>query len=552
VKSSPLSSHFLLIGWILIACASAHAQEGTSPEAAPGGGEASSAQPGVERGPISSSPATTAPADVTLRTPPPAPSTSRLTAASVSYEGGTIVAKGEAGNPAVYQSTLGRLEANEVRLDTLTQTVTAKGEVRLVRQVEEERRELRASDLENLRRRERLTQTLTGQNFKFDFKTQRGTLDSAVVQSDADLFANALEINGQNYTARDVVLRPGGLTEAERRIYGTPPLSIRAREVDVRPGKGAKGFSLAARNAALFVGNTRLLPIPASVFSLGGGATGHDVKVTPDVSFNSDDRLFLATRVGFSLTQNPRQLLVISDIGYSGRVGFRGGATVISDQNFGSFRLLAQYHSVVTTQLTNRLEVDRRPELRYQSPTFATFVLPRFGKSGFSVDGGYGRFLERSTLSGDPIGSVSSDRLQGRLLFSTRLDERTGPFVRAFASSARYSKNHQNYNSQGVQLGFAGQLVPRINGEVSLRLTNTTGQTPFRFDLIEIPRELRTTFDVSLVPRFVVPIDVRYDLDRSQVRDSTFGLLRSYKVFAYGVVYQTARHDLRLEVRSAF
>lgn len=533
-------------------CAGANAQEGTSPEAAPGGGEARSAQTGVERGPVSSLPATAATTDVNLGTPPPAPNTSRLTAASVSYEGGTIVAKGEAGAPAVYQSTLGRLEAREVRLDTLAQTVTATGQVRLVRQVEENRRELRASDLEKLRRREEQTQTLTGQNLRFDFKTQRGTLDSAVVRSDADLFADALEINGKNYTAHNVVLRPGGLTEEERRIYGTPPLSIRARAVDVRPGKGAKGFSLAARNAALYVGGTRLLPIPASVFGLGGGTTGHDVKVTPDVSFNSDDRLFLATRVGFSLTQNPRQLLVISDLGYSARVGFRGGAIVISDQKFGSFRLLAQYRSIVTTQLTNRLELDRRPEVRFQSPAFATLVLPRLGRSGFSVDGGYGSFFERSTLSGDPIGGISSDRLQGRLLFSTRLDAHTGPFLRAFASSARYSKNRQNYNAQGVQFGFAGQLVPRINGEVSLRLTSTTGQTPFRFDLIEIPRELRTTFDVSLVPRFVVPIDVRYDLDRSKVRDSTFGLLRSYKVFAYGLVYQTSRRDLRLEVRSAF
>jgi len=552
VKSSPLSSHFLLIGWILAACGHVKAQEGTSPEAAPGGDEARSTQPGVERVPSSPLPATTARADVNLGAPLRAPDESRLTAASISYEGGTIVAQGTAGSPAVYQSALGRLEAREVRLDTLTQTVTANGEVRLVRQVEEERRDLRASDLEKLRRRGGLPQTLTGQNLKFDFKTRRGTLDSAVVRSDADLFAGAIDINGQNYTAHDVVLRPGGLTDAERHIYGTPPLSIRAREVDVRPGKGAKGFSLSARNAALFVGNTRLLPIPASVLGLGGGATGHDVKVTPDVSLNSDDRLFLATRVGFSLTQNPRQLLVISDIGYSARVGFRGGAIVISDQKFGSFRLLAQYRSVVTTQLTNRLELDRRPEVRFQSPSFATFVLPRFGKSGFSVDGNYGSFFERSTSGNDPFGSVSSDRLQGRLLFSTRLDPHTGPFLRAFASDARYSKDRRNYSAQGVQLGFAGQLVPRINGEVSLRLTNTSGQTPFRFDLIEIPRELRTTFDVSLVPQFVVPIDVRYDLDRSQVRDSTFGLLRSYKVFAYGVVYQTSRRDLRLEVRSAF
>lgn len=552
VKSSPLSSHFLLIGSILAACAYAHAQEGTSPEAAPGGGEAPSAQPGIERVPVQTPDATTAPVETVAGTSDIAANSSRLTAASVSYQGGTIVAQGTAGNPAVYQSALGRLEADEVRLDTIKQTVSAKGQVRLIRQGEVDRRELRAGSLDKLRRREAFTQTLSGQNLYFDFKTQKGTLDSAIVRSQADLNARQLEINGKNYTAYHVVVRPGGLTEEERRIYGTPPLNIRAREVDVRPGRRLNSFSLSARGAGLYFGNTRLLPIPGGVLGLGGGKNQHDLKVTPDVSFNSADRFLIAARVGFPLAANPRQLSLITNLGYSQRVGFRGGAALASTQNIGEFRLSAQRRDVITTQLTNRLELDRRPELTFQSPAFATFVLPRFGKSGFSVDGGYGSFLERSTLSGDPIGGVSSDRLQGRLLFSTRLDARSGPFVRAFASSARYSKNRQNYNAQGVQLGFAGQLMPRINGEVSLRLTNTSGQTPFRFDLIEIPRELRTTFDVSLTPRYVVPIDIRYDLSRSSVRDSTFGFLRSYKVFAYGVVYQTSRRDLRLEVRSAF
>jgi len=87
---------------------------------------------------------------------------------------------------------------------------------------------------------------------------------------------------------------------------------------------------------------------------------------------------------------------------------------------------------------------------------------------------------------------------------------------------------------------------------VSLRLTRESGHTPFRFDLVEIPRELRTTFDVELTPRFLLPFDLRYDLGQSKVRDVTFGILRSYKIFAYGVEYQTARRDLRLEVRAGF
>ncbi len=545
MKSSLLPSHLFLLAWIGSAGLLARAQEGVSPEAAPAPDEATPPTSG------------TAPtANVSLSPPSApvenAPTGSRLTAPRVTYEGGTIVAQGEAGSPVVFQSALGRLEAREVRLNTLTQTLSAAGDVRLERQVAVDRRELRANSLEKLRRRGELTQTFVGQNLKFDFKTRKGTIDSAVVRSDVDLSANQLEINGERYTARGVVIRPGGLNDEERRIYGTPPLSIRAREVDVRRDTRAGRYLLGAHGAALYVGNTRLLPLPGAVLGFGGGQNQRDFKVTPTISFNGADRFFLGTRLAFPLASDPRALSLLTNLGYSARVGFRGGASLATRQSFGDFRLSGQFRDIVTTQLTNRLEVDRRPELTYFSPALTTFSLPRFGRAGFFVDGGYGRFVERSIGGGGVLGSVSSDRIQGRLLFSTRLDPRSGPFVRAFASTARYSRTQSHYDSTGVQLGFAGQLVRRINGEVSLRLTNVRGQTPFRFDLIEIPRELRTTFDVELTPRFLLPIDVRYDLGQSKVRDSTFGLLRSYKVFAYGVVYQTARRDLRLEVRSAF
>lgn len=476
---------------------------------------------------------------------------SRLTAARVAYEGGTIIAQGEAGSPAVFQSALGRLEARELRLDTLAQTVAAKGEVRLEREVETQRSELRSNRMERLRRRELTTQSFQGQNLRFDFKTRRGTLDGAVLRSDVDLRADRLEINGEKYTARRVVIRPGGLSDQELKIYGTPPLSLRAREVDVRRDASNGRFSFSARGAGLYFGKTRLLPLPSALLQRGSGSNG-DFRITPGLSLNPVDGFLITTRIGFPLASDPRQGAVNFNLGLSQRIGFRGGATLSSTQKIGDVRLTVQRRDIVTTQLTNRLEVDRKPELTLQSPAFATFSLNRFGRAGFLVDGSYGNFSERSTNEDDAIGPVSSDRLQGRLLFSTRLDPRSGPFLRAFASSAHYSRAATNYNSTGVELGFAGHLMRRINGEVSLRLTNVQGQTPFRFDLIEIPRELRTTFDVEVTPRFLLPFDLRYDLNQSKVRDASFGVLRSYKVFAYGVVYQTTRRDLRLELRSAF
>lgn len=563
MKSSPLALRLVLIGCVGTPSALAHAQGGVSPEAVPGRDESAppSTASGTSASGTSASPAGT-PSVQSPEASSPTPLTasatatvangaSRLTAARVAYEGGTIIAQGDENSPAVFQSALGRLQARELRLDTLARTVEAKGEVRLEREVQVERHELRSNRLEALRRRELTTQSFQGQNLRFDFKTRKGTLDGAVLRSDVDLRADQLEINGERYTARRVVIRPGGLSDEELKIYGTPPLSLHAREVNVRRDSQSGNFSISARGAGLYFGKTRLLPVPSALLRRSTG-TSSTFGITPGISFNSADRVLVTTRIGFPLAHDPRQLSIDANLGLSQEVGFRGGATLSSTQKIGDFRLSALRRDVVTTQLTNRLEVDRKPELSFQSPTFATFSPRGLGRSGFSVDGSYGNFTERSTNQNDAIGPVSSDRLQARVLFSTRLDLRSGPFLRAFASSAHYSRAATNYNSTGVELGFAGHLGQRVNGEVSLRLTNVQGQTPFRFDLIEIPRELRTTFDVEVTPRYLLPFDLRYDLNQSKVRDASFGLLRSYKVFAYGVVYQTTRRDLRLELRSAF
>ncbi|BCM90403.1 hypothetical protein IAD21_02255 [Abditibacteriota bacterium] len=567
MKSSPYSSSLcLLLGSSLLVAGVARAQVGFSPEAVPARDEAQGKAPTLvvpapTATPIPTVPGVTPTPDATTGTPPmPAPdstaaipASSQLTAKRVAYEGGTIIAQGDEINPVIFRSGMGRLQATEVRLDTVAQTVNATGGVQLEREIVVSRRELRSNQLLPLSRQDRVTETAFGQNLTFNFKTQIGSLDKGVLRtSQVDFRADRLEINGQKYTARQAVIRPGGLSDEELKIYGTPPLNLRARVISVRRDARANRVSISAKGAGLYFKSTRILPLPSAVLRYGTGNNDSQFSVTPRVGYNSSDGLLVAGRFGVALARDPRQLSLDANLGISQRVGFRGGATLSSSQSWGDLRLSAQRLDVVQTQLTNKIELDRKPEITYRSPAFGVFAIPRVGRAGFSLDAGYGRFTERSRDDENPFGPVSSDRTQARLLFTTRLDPQAGPFLRAFAATSHYSRASTHYDATGVEFGYAGQLLQRVSGEVSLRLTDVSGQTPFRFDLIEIPRELRTTFDVEVTPRYVLPFDIRYDLDQSKVRDTTFGILRSYKVFAYGVVYQTARHDLRLEVRSGF
>ncbi|RYG73960.1 hypothetical protein EON80_02840, partial [bacterium] len=164
--------------------------------------------------------------------PAPAAQPSQLFATQISYNGGVIIAEGTAESPVRFVTNAGELKALRIQLDTINQVVEASGEVRLERQTEIQRRELRARSLGRRRNTETVRETLVGQNLHYDFKNSVGKLDSAEVQlASLSISAGSLLINGKRYSATNVVLRPGALSPAERKIYGTPPLSIRAKSI---------------------------------------------------------------------------------------------------------------------------------------------------------------------------------------------------------------------------------------------------------------------------------------------------------------------------------
>lgn len=487
--------------------------------------------------------------------PAPATPPSRLFASEITKNGDLIVAQGSPAEPVRFETSAGKLTAQRVQLDIAAQTVAASGSVHLERQTLQRTRELRARGLTKRFQNDSVTETLVGQNLRYDFKNQTGTLDDARLQLAAlSVSTDALLLNGRRYTARGVIIRPGARSEADRKIYGTPPLSIRAKTLTATAGQDASGDqSVLVRGGGLYFRNTRILPLPAYVFRAGlsGGQNDQGAfDLTPGISFNSADRVLVTTRLSYALSKEPGRLDAFVDAGLSQRVGLRGGVGVESRNELGSFVLRARHSDVVETQLTNRIELDRAPELTYSSPSFATFALPGGRRGGFSINTSYGRYTERRI--GDDEGATRAARFYGRLLFTTRLRAVDGPFLRLFATNSRYSGAAPRYNSRGFEIGYDGDLLPRVRGQVSYRSTSLRGDTPFRFDEIEIARELRSTFDVTLTPRYLLPIDLRYDLSRRTFRDKTFGLLRSYRTFAYGVVYQQARRDLRLEVRQGF
>ena len=513
------------------------------------------------------------------------PNAGRLTAETVRYEGSIVVAENTtSGKPVVFQTADARIEAKRLRLDTANKTLHAEGDIYVERQRRVTLQPLVSKAIEKqkvmLGEEETVTETLRGQDFRYDFKTQKGSLDRAKLSlTGFTVSTDELVINGKIYTAKNVLLRPGGLTEAQTKELGTPPFNIRAKTLTIDTtggqtstsaqtgtsatvesganisnpnGAAASRARIGVKGGALYFKNTKLLPIPSYFLnSVNRGPRDQQAfNLTPRISFSSVDRVLVTTQLRYPLTKDLNGLALNADVGLSANIGLRGGVELEAPTRFGSFGLGLRKSDIVTSQLTSRIELDRTPELTFRSRFVPVVRLPGKRVAGISLRAGGGRFRER--LIGEGGSVVSTERSEVAVNFTTRGNNVAGPYLDMFARVASYGNQSQRYRNSGFEIGYAGKLFPRVNGVLSYRATSLKGETPFRFDRVEIARELRGTVDLEVTPRYIIPLDLRYDLDSKTFRDRTVGVLRNYKTFAYGVVYQSARNELRAEIRQGF
>ncbi|MEO6907898.1 MAG: hypothetical protein ABI210_08415 [Abditibacteriaceae bacterium] len=491
-----------------------------------------------------------------------------LIADNITYDNGIVSAQGTPEKPVTYRSGGVTVTAQKVLLDTNKRTLSASGTVIVTRELPGKRKLLRPNRLPSDYSHGVFTETLRGDMFFYDYGQQTGTLDNVkILLVDFNISADQLIINGQKYTAKNVVVTPGGLTEKELEIYGTPPLSIHAQWLTIDNSKDAPTGSadkaqdasvshqpsLSAQGAGLYFRNTKILPVPSYVLqqtAFGGSRDPKAFSITPQISAGSADGLLLTTQLQYAFNRNnPSSLLAVADLGISLRQGFRGGLGLNSNNKLGFFNVNAHFNDIVTTQIDNRVRLDRLPEFNYQAPTLSLINLPGGRTAGLLLGMSVGHYRETNIDSGN---EVESGRTQLYAKFTTRLRNPRGLYLEVSASRAKYSNYAQDYNTLGYEIGYYDNITKYIDGQFSFSHTTVSGATPFVFDNVEIRRELRSTFDILLTPRYIVPIDLRYDLDEKEFRDKSFGILRNYKTFAYGLTYNTAHRQLSLEFRQGF
>ena len=534
------------------------------------------------------------------------PARLELRAGSIFYAGQRAIVEAAPNGFIEIEGGGSLVRARRAEVDLVKRTIRAAGEVSFTRQTVTERQIYtpersrdssfligpdvggRAS-VGRLSRNETVTERLRAEDLNFNAVDKKGDLSNAELHTQSfDLNAKTIKIDGQNYSATDVVLRPGGLSDEERKIYGTPPFTLRARFLEItRRANGRQRVS--ASGAGLYYKSTRILPIPSllvpQLVRVGPSRTNAPFRVFPRVGFNTADGFLITSRLEFPIrslsrssvventnaenatsqtaprTRAPIDTSLYTDIGLSVKQGFRGGVALENLSPLGFTGLRLRRSDIVTTQLTNRIELDRTPEVQFDSRIVPLLRAGARRGIGFYTSLNAGRYSE--SLIGVDNYRVRGSRAQGVVALTTRVQDSDGFYGDVFLSQTRYGSvqgttplalagSDRQYSNTGFEIGYAGNLSSRVRGLFSVRINSVSGQTPFRFDRVEIPRELRTTFDVQVTPRYIVPLDFRYDLDANSIRDTTYGLLRSYKNFAYGLTYETARRDLSVEYRSQF
>jgi lipopolysaccharide export system protein LptA len=387
------------------------------------------------------------------------------------------------------------------------------------------------------------TRDITGAALRYDLDQRRGTLDNAqIVVEQLNFRGEQIQVQMQDkhFSMTSVMV-----TACARE---NPHFSLRARMIDVTLEDEAS-----VRGVSLFWGKRKLFTLPRVNFLMPGASKEPRRRrsLMPTPSFNKNDGLLLRTGYTLPLIEekpgSKQGLFANVDLGYSTQRGFRGGPSLVYRTTFASptknektgfsIALKAKEKDGVEDHFNSRLLVDRRPELEVRAQPF-TVVSKRLILDAVAAVGDYDEF---------PSG-MSSSRKYFALNLDTRAPGATSPFYgRLFAEKRDY--DNSDMRVLGLEVGVQGMIPRRAKGRISYVTTNIHGVTPFEFDQILIPHELRAEVDVRLDRNWMFPLDLRYDLDRNEFRDKRIGILRTLDCIGYGVSYDSARKEIKLEVR---
>ncbi len=376
----------------------------------------------------------------------------------------------------------------------------------------------------------RLTQgarKFSGDRLRYNLQTQQGSIDQAHV-----------ELEGFDFTGDEIIV--SGPRIVIKGATATACLSPRrhfelhSREIEIVQGQNAT-----LRGSYLVIGGRRLVRVPKYTVNLKRSESLYQNQgLKPELFVNGRDGVFLGGRYEYQFDPGRDHFFGAATFGQSLVRGFRGGPELGYEGHDFNLLVRAKYHDTADYHFNPDLLVDIRPELLARSRPLV--LIPK--RLGTYLVLGYGSYLELPT-------KVSGTRTTFEYHLDTRAAQtRYRLFAHGSFRRSEYSGNTA-LSVYGFEVGTHGKLTRALEGDFVLALQEVNGRSKFQFDEVLIAKELQAKFDYRVSRGWIVPFLVRYDIERSAVRDSRFGLMRAYDCIAYGMSFDTARREFRFEGR---
>lgn len=332
----------------------------------------------------------------------------------------------------------------------------------------------------------------------------------------------------------EVEIKPASWILRDARISTTledePNYQVTAREVELVPGD-----RWYARDVKLYMFGHKILSRSEYSRSLV-----HPEKfvldLLPSIAYTPEDSFYLEydqeTRVGGDIWL--RGVVRLSPV-----TGLGGRASAEFRPSRGNAYAAWGFTEDPKDPFYTALRVSRSPELGVSYP----LVSPRRGLD-VSADILWGQYREH------PTGVTTWRRSYGLIGGHSDL-----PLGSSSAWRYEFGLRQSDYGTgESYRWGYGGAFLRHRFSE-DLRVSVgylryfVRGSTPFQWDDVDIPHELRASVQVPLMGRFSVKLVGRYDLDQGRLRDQAYSLLYRDSDFIYSAQWRTGRRDVLFEIK---
>ena len=286
----------------------------------------------------------------------------------------------------------------------------------------------------------------------------------------------------------------------------SPHYQIRAKRIIVEPNK-----KIVAKKISFWAGKTHLFSLPYLIMPLGEKKReGFKLPLSLSPGYDQEDKFYLQGGFSYSLATN-HQARVRLYYPLKKKILAEGGLERITPSQRLS---LIVGRRVVKDINKKNVQVGRFPELTL---TGEPYLIPKTSLLVTSQLGG-GKFKEDKTLKSNRI-KLGLGIENKPLNFGSSSHLNLGAGYQKFWYGTKYQR-HIITNS----IGLEQRLNPEIKASLNYIRREQKGSSPFRFDQLDLLRELKGEIDIKFKKRWELDVLSRYNLKRDSFYETTFKL----------------------------